>query len=420
MVRPLHQGEKDRYTELLRRHHYLGLRGVVGESVWHVAECEGRWVALLLWAAAAFKCSARDAWIGWHPTIAFQRLHWVANNLRFLILPGIHVPNLASRVLALSTRRLGEDWQRSWGHSILLAETFVDPERFAGTCYRAAGWHLLGQTRGFSRQSGGWRHHGRPKKVFARELARGARGLLRDPMPSKLLNRGVATMKLRYDEIDSLLGVLRRLPDPRKKRGVRHSKTSILALGVAAVLAGMRSFDAIAQWARECTQDELARFGCRYNPRTSQYEAPSEPTIRRILQAIDAEQVDREIGAWLAALSGEQPSAVAFDGKTLRGARREDGTQVHLLSAVLHGTGVTIAQVEVDSKSNEIPAAAKLLEPLDLEGRCVTADALHTQKDLVTFLVEEKQADYCLTVKENQPILKQDLETLFEEESFPP
>ena len=388
--------------------------------MWHVAEWHGEWVALLVWAAAAFKCAARDSWIGWHPTVAFQRLHWVANNLRFLILPGIRVPNLASRVLGLSVGRLGEDWYRSWGHSILVVETFVDPARYRGTCYRAAGWSLLGATRGFSRHSGGWRHHGHPKQVFCRERVRGARAILRDPTPSKELNQGVAKMKLRHHEINTLLDVLARIPDPRKKRGIRHCKTSVLALSVAAVLAGMRSFLGMAQWARDCTQEELRRFGCRYNRKRGAWEAPSEPTIRRILQTIDTVEVDRQIGAWLAGLCTLHDEAVAFDGKTARGARRPDGTQVHLLSAVLHTSGVTIAQVEVDSKSNEIPAAETLLEPLDLEGRCVTADAMHTQTELAKFLVEKKGADYCFTVKGNQPTLKQDIATLWESGSFPP
>ena len=244
--------------------------------------------------------------------------------------------------------------------------------------------------------------------------------MLRHPTPSKVLNHGVAKMKLRHHEIDSLHDVLQSLPDPRKKRGIRHSKTSILAISIAAVLAGMRSFVGIAQWARDCTPEELERFGCRYNPKTAQREAPSEPTIRRILQTIDAQQVDRQIGSWLAGLCSSENDAIAFDGKTVRGARRPDGTQVHLLSAVLHASGVTIAQVEVDAKSNEIPAAAQLLEPLDLTGRCVTADALHTQKELASFLVDTKGADYCFTVKENQPTLKQDLATLWESEAFPP
>lgn len=226
-------------------------------------------------------------------------------------------------------------------------------------------------------------------------------------------------MKLRAKEIASLMLVLKAIPDPRKPRGIRHPKTSLLAIVVTAVLSGMRSVEGIAQWARECTQNELARLGIRRNRRTGRYHPPSEPALRRFIQRIDADVVDRHICGWLTTL-GCFDEAVAFDGKTLRGARRQDGTQVHLLSAVLHSSGITVAQREVDSKSNEIPAAAPLLEPLDLSGRCVTADAMHTQHDLARFVVEKKHANYCFTVKDNQPTLKADIDTLFDLEPFPP
>jgi hypothetical protein len=411
--------ELERFRGLLRTHHYLGYRGVVGESVAHVAELGGEWLALLLWAAAAMKCTARDAWIGWHPAVAWQRLHLVANNVRFLILPGVCVPNLASRLLALSARRLSDDWQQVWGHPVVLAETFVDPARYAGTCYRAAGWVALGQTRGFARRCGGWTHHGQRKVILVRQLQPDARELLCDPQPAATGSQGVAKMKLRPKEIASLMQVLKAIPDPRKRRGIRYPKTSLLAILVVAVLSGVRSVEGIAQWARECTQDELARLGIRRNRRTGRLHAPSEPALRRFVQRIDADAVDRHLSQWLERL-GCFDTAVAIDGKTLRGARRQDGTQVHLLSAVLHASGITIAQREVDSKSNEIPAAAPLLEPLDLAGRCVTADALHTQRNLACFLVEEKNANYCFTVKDNQPTLKADINTLFDLEAFPP
>src|SRR3989304_2426107 len=161
-VRPRERREVAPFQALLRAHHYLGFRGVVGESLAYVAEADGHWLALLLWAAAAFKCRARDRWIGWHPAGGWQRLPLVANNVRFLILPGVCVPNLASRVLGLCTRRLSADWERVWGHPILLVETFVDPARYAGTCYRAAGWQPLGATRGFARRRGGGGGHGGP------------------------------------------------------------------------------------------------------------------------------------------------------------------------------------------------------------------------------------------------------------------
>lgn len=227
-------------------------------------------------------------------------------------------------------------------------------------------------------------------------------------------------MKLRPKEIASLLQVLREIPDPRHRRGVRHSKLSLLAIAVTSVLSGIRSLEGMAQWAQECTQGELQRLGCRRHPRTRRFQAPSEPALRRFLQRIDADSVDRRLGQWVGGLCVSDQEPVAIDGKTVRGARREDGSQVHLLSAVLQSSGLTVAQLEVDSKSNEIPAARPLLEPLALAGRCVTADAMHTQHGLARFLVEEKNADYCFTVKDNQPTLKENLDTLFNSESFPP
>ena len=107
---------------------------------------DGTWVSLLGWHAGSFKVGARDRWIGWTREQQFRRLRLVANNTRFLVLPGCRTPNLASRVLGLSLRRLSRDMQDQTGHPVLLAETFVDPSRFAGTCYRAANWQEIGKT----------------------------------------------------------------------------------------------------------------------------------------------------------------------------------------------------------------------------------------------------------------------------------
>ncbi|MFQ5599065.1 MAG: ISAs1 family transposase [Candidatus Krumholzibacteriia bacterium] len=420
-VRLARRTEMRQLKSLLSSHHYLGFRGVVGESLAYVAEAHGQWLAVLLWAAAAFKCKVRDEWIGWHPAVAWQRLHLVSNNVRFLILPGVRVPNLASQVLGSCARRLSTDWQRVWGHPILLAETFVDPARFSGTCYRAAGWLGLGETLGYARRRGGWEHHGRPKVVLVRELARGARQVLGDPRPNPALTRRRAKMKLRAKDLESLFEALRQVPDPRQRRGIRHRKMSLLAIAVAAVVCGARSFEAIAQWVRQCTQAELRRLRCRRNPHTGRLAAPSEPTLRRFLQSVDAEAVDAVIGPWLAGLCLRDADGVALDGKTLRGARRSDQSQVHLLSLVVQSSGITIAQREVDSKTNEIPVAPELLRAVPLEGKCVTADALHTQQELARYVVEQKKAHYYFTVKANQPQLKADIDTLFDEKrDFPP
>jgi DDE_Tnp_1-associated/Transposase DDE domain len=228
-------------------------------------------------------------------------------------------------------------------------------------------------------------------------------------------------MRLSRSKAEELLRILMSLPDCRQRRGRRHDQASILALAICAVLCGARSYVAIAEWAGHCRQNFLRRLGCRKDPQSHRYTPPSEPTIRRVLQGIDAEQVDAGLASWLRSLNGGQVgSAVAIDGKTLRGARRASGSQVHLLSAVLHGTGVVIGQCEVEEKSNEIPAASQLLAPMELGGVTVTADALHTQRELARFLVEQKQADYLFTVKDNQPQLRQDIAEWFEPVSFPP
>ena len=159
-------------------HHYLGFRCLFGGGVRHVAEsADGRWLALPGWQCGAFKVKARDAWIGWVPERQFRRLRLVANNTRFLILPGERVPNLASR--ALSLRCLSPDMEAALGHPVLLAETFVDPSRLEGTCHRASNWIELGETRGYAKSHGGWVAHGRPKRVFAKPLAPGALEALR-------------------------------------------------------------------------------------------------------------------------------------------------------------------------------------------------------------------------------------------------
>jgi hypothetical protein len=235
-----------------------------------------------------------------------------------------------------------------------------------------------------------------------------------------MANAQARPMKLSRSKAEKLLRILMNLPDHRHRRGRRHDQASILAVSICAVLCGARSYVAIAEWAARCHQNFLRRLGCRRDARSGLYRAPSEPTIRRVLQGIDAEQVDRALAGWLCGLGGGQGEAIALDGKTLRGAQRGNGTQVHLLSAVLHGTGVILGQSEVAEKSNEIPAAAPLLASMDLSGKTVTADALHTQRELARTLVNDREADYLFTVKDNQPTLKQEISELFGSDSFPP
>lgn len=420
-VRPILPEEEEAWDRTMSSHHYLGFRCLVGESLKYVAILNGEWVALLGWGCAAFKIAPRDRWIGWAGEQQFRRLHLIANNQRFLILPGVRIKNLASRVLSVNVRRLSEDWQALYGHPVLLAETFVDPERFGGVSYRAAGWQVLGSSRGFRRNAGRYYHHGKSKMVLVRELRPDARALLSAPfLAGEFLKGEKPMLDLNCAVMEGkggLLEALAQLSDPRKRRGIRHKYLSLLAVAVCAVLSGARSFMAIAQWGSELSQDLLKRLGCRWGERSRKFVAPSEPTLRRTLQAVDAEALDRVVGGWLCKES--QKGAVAVDGKTVRGSRSAEGKPVHLLSAFLHKEGAVVAQQAVLEKSNEITAFQPLLSPLELEGRVVTGDAMHAQGEHARYLVKEKKADYVFAVKENQPTLLRSIQDLDEGDFFP-
>jgi hypothetical protein len=146
--------DDDLFCHLLHRYHYLGLRATfVGENIRYLAyDNHDRPVGCLLFGSAAWKTHPRDTYIGWSASTRKQNLSMLTNNTRFLVLPWVQVKSLASHLLSLSLKRLNHDWQSRYGHSISLVETFVDTTRFCGTCYKAANWVHVGQTKGRSRQ----------------------------------------------------------------------------------------------------------------------------------------------------------------------------------------------------------------------------------------------------------------------------
>ncbi len=136
------------WNEYIQRYHYLGYQPLAGAQLRYLAGSQGQTLALLGFGAAAWKLAPRDRWIGWSAAQRQQRLHFLINNARFLILPWITSRNLASKLLAMAARRVTEDWDHRYGYRPVLMETFVETQRFAGTCYRAANWTHVGQTRG--------------------------------------------------------------------------------------------------------------------------------------------------------------------------------------------------------------------------------------------------------------------------------
>lgn len=140
------------FRGLLHQHHYLGYSGPVGENLQYlIYDRHGRLLGCMLYGAAAWRVASRDRYIGWDESARKQGLSRIANNMRFLILPWVRVPHLASHLLAAISRRICADWQEKYGHSILLLESFVEQRRFAGTCYKAANWTRVGQTTGRTR-----------------------------------------------------------------------------------------------------------------------------------------------------------------------------------------------------------------------------------------------------------------------------
>ncbi len=218
------------------------------------------------------------------------------------------------------------------------------------------------------------------------------------------------------EETTGLLARLATVPDSRRAQGRRHPLVFVLALAACAVLAGARSLAAIAEWAADAPPDLLVRLGGTIREPDTGPAAPAEATVRRVLQRIDGDALDAAIGGWLADRSRRQTPAasrpaLAVDGKTVRGAIRADGTQVHLLAA-MNATGLVLAQQEVDAKTNEITVFRPLLAPLDLTGTVVTFDALHSQTDHARFLVDDKNAHYIALIKGNHPTLHTMLKAL--------
>jgi predicted transposase YbfD/YdcC len=232
-----------------------------------------------------------------------------------------------------------------------------------------------------------------------------------------------APAALAPDQCRSLLDYLAQVADPRHRRGRRHTLVTVLAVAVCAVLTGARSLAAIGEWAADAPDQVLAALGVRRDPLRRVWRPPAEATVRRVLARVDPDALDLAIGRWLADQQPPPPStrpppppawrqALAVDGKTLRGSGHHHTAPVHLLAAMDHTSRAVLAQTQVATKSNEITRFQPLLEGLDLAGRVLTADAMHTQRTHADWLVSHKHAAYLLIVKANQPTLHHQLQRL--------
>ena len=407
--------ERARARRLLSKHHYLGDVRAVGEQLFYaVIDGEGHWLGVLVFCAASRRLRARDSWIGWTEEQRRRRLPLVVNNCRFLLLPDKTVPNLGSRALSLTLDRLSSDWEHRYAHPVVLVETFVDPEQFCGTVYTAQGWEELGQTDGFGRvRRDFYVQHNKPKRLFARELCRHARRSLQ----AEKLKPGLHCVEAKTHprptqsvaEIRSLVQWLKSIPDYRQRIGI-YPLWSLLAIAVLAHLCGApRGQKDLTKFAKGLSQGQRHALGVRRQK--DGYPAPSQPTFCRMMQHLDADQLEAVLLQVQTQLRGPAPKEelIVLDGKEPR-----HGGGHAVLSAVTVPSLHFLGSATVDTKTNEIPVARELFHKLDLDGRKVSLDALHTQDQTARELVLEHGADYLLTVKGNQPTVQANIQKLVE------
>jgi len=426
-VRLLLEHERPEFDRLLQEEHYLHASDLAGQTLRYVAEVNGQWVALLTFSAASLHLKAREKWIGWSPRQRARRLAFVVNNSRFLILPERQrYPNLASRVLGLTLRRLSQDWEERWGHPVLVVESFVDETRYRGTCYRACGFAAVGPTQGFGRSSRDfYLPHGQPKQLFLREVRPKACRLLRQarwPEALATLEAEVAgPCPFRAPALESLVERLATLPDARVGHGLWHRQRFVLACAAVATLMGVCGYRAFENACLKFTQRQLRALGCQFDEERQGYYPPSDTTFQRVLKQLDAGLLAKVIGAWLAEQEVGALSRLAVDGKVLRGSGRHDGKPVQLLSAVTHHLRLTLEQVPIQEKSNEIPALKPLLQKVKPPpGTLVTADAMHCQQESARFITQELGGDYLFGLKGNQSGVFATAQRLLAQQAFPP
>jgi hypothetical protein len=404
--------EKSRARSLLAKHHYLGDVRAVGEQLWYAITAQGCWLGVLVFCAASRRLRARDQWIGWSEEQRRRRLPLIVNNCRFLLRPDKTFPNLASRSLSLCLHRLPTDWQARYGHPVVLVETFVDPEQFCGTVYTASGWQELGQTDGFGRvRRDFYVEHHKPKRLFARELCKNARRSLQADKLKPAL--AVVETKTRPRctqspaQIRSLIQHLKSLPDYRQRIGV-YPLWTLVAIAVLAHLCGApRGQKDWVKFAKGMSQPQRRALGVRQQP--DGYPAPSQPTFCRLLKHLDDEALEKIILQTQEQIRGPAPAdeLIVLDGK-----EPKHGGGHSVLTAVSVPSQYYLGSAIVDTKTNEIPVARELFKKLDLDGRKVSLDALHTQDQTARDLVLQHGADYLLTVKDNQPTVRANIEKL--------
>ena len=410
-LRAAHGEEKEGACAALAKEHYLGAPGPHQRDLVQLAVRGETVVAVVVWTRAARKLAGRERWIGWDPRTRTRRLPLVVQNSRFLVLGQARQPNLASRVLGLAVAALPEQWAQRTGTSPLLAETFVDPERYAGTCYKAAGWIEVGATAGFARGGDDYYvEHGKPKRLWLRPLRADARERLREPGAALVgeKRRAFGQLPVPAKTATSLAEALRAVPDPRAATGRQFPLHAMLASAVLALACGARTVSDLFRFVQELTpaQRRALRFRCAQDT-WRRVPPPGEGCWRKVLSQLAPGELARAVVAWQLAQK-TLPPLLAIDGKTLH---RGLATLVTLCDAQ---TGEPLVQLAKCGQGHEKTLAHELVDvlpPGTLEGAIVGGDALYADSSLVRQLVQEQGAITLVQLKDNQAKANANAET---------
>jgi hypothetical protein len=415
--------ERPRWNQLVRQHHYLKSASLVGEQLRYVVtDADGIWLALMGWSAAALHLKARDQSIEWSQAQRERRLHFLAQNSRFAILvKRQQFPNLASRAMGLCLKRLSADWQAQYQHPILMVESFVDRQLFRATAYKASGWQALGYSSGFKRVAEDfYQRHQRPKELWVKELhPRAWQWLRAQQLPAHLAAYEKVTPPAcgtKTEQMPSLFERFDRVEDWRQPIGKRHKLSTVMSIIALACLAGVgQGYRAVSRFSKRLTKLQRRALRCWIHPDTAQAQVPSEAVFQRVLQAIPRRQIEALALQWQNDLLGAVPltDAVVIDGKEVRGG------DVMLVNAIAQPSQRLLGVEPVDKKTNEIPTARKLIERLDLHGKLVQLDGMHTQHQTVHQILYDKGGDYTLILRDNQKTLLKTAQQLLPAD-FPP
>lgn len=349
-------------------------------------------------------------------------MHLVAQNSRFVILADRQQrPNLASRSLSLCLKRVSHDWQQQYGHPILLVESFVDRQLFRGTAYKASGWQALGYSSGFKRVAEDfYQRHDRPKELWVKELhPRAWQWLRAQQLPPHLASYEKETppaCTVATELMRSLVDRFEQVSDWRQPLGKRHRLPTVLAIVALACLSGVgQGYRAVSRFAQRLTKLQRRQLKCWVHPDTGRQQVPSEAVFERMLRRVNRHDLERIAVVWQNDRLGPAPAtdAVVLDGKEVRAGK------LMLVKAIAQPSQRLLGVESVDAKTNEIPTARTLIARLDLQGKMVQLDGMHTQHQTVHQILYEKGADYSLILRDNQPTLLATAQQLLPAD-FPP